>query len=156
MPSLKIATLAAVKELKINFLAKKAVHQANKFLDIRMGIIGALGMGAIVYYINSDHGVLAATIPALKQALYTFFFGALFVKMAENLSVKFVDRFWAVITGGCTPAILTSSLTYVLHAIKGTPEPFYSTVPTVILSTISFSIWAYLKHKSINSQKAKK
>ena len=113
-----------------------------------MGLLGALIMGGMVYFINSDHGILAGFIAASKQGLYTFFFGALFVKMAENIAIQNTERVRAVIAGGIIPASLTSILTYLLHAIKGTPEPFNSTLPTMILSLLSFSVWAYLKHKS--------
>ncbi len=113
-----------------------------------MGVLGAISMGLLVYYINSDHGILPALIAASKQAVYTLFFGALFVKMAENVAVQFEDRALAILCGGLTPSLLTSVLTYVLHAIKGTPEPFYSTIPTMVLGTMSFSLWAFLKHRS--------
>ena len=142
-----------MKDLKANHLAKKTVAGVNRFLDVRMGLLGAISMGLIVYFINSDHGIIAASIAAMKQGLYTFFFGALFVKMAENMAVHFSDRARAVLIGGIVPAILTSVLTFVLHAIKGTPEPFNSTIPTMILSLISFSIWAHLKHRSAYSSK---
>jgi len=132
---------------------KKILSQLNRFLDVRMGLIGAFGMGLIVYYINCDHGVVAGFIAALKQGLYTFFFGALFVRMSENIAASINDRLKAVLLGGITPALLTSALTYVLHAIKGTPEPFHSTVPTMILSLLSFSTWAYLKHRSTFASK---
>lgn len=140
-----------MKDLKTNVLAKKTVANVNRFLDVRMGILGALSMGLIVFFINMDHGFLAGLIAACKQGLYTFFFGALFVKMAENIAVIFSSRSKAVILGGVAPAILTSTLTYFLHALKGTPEPFNSTIPTMILSLISFSIWAFLKHRSAYS-----
>jgi len=130
---------------------KKVLAQLNRFLDIRMGLLGAVAMGLIVYFINYDHGVLPGMIAALKQALYTFFFGALFVKMSENIASGIDDRKKAVLYGGVIPALLTSALTYVLHAIKGTPEPFNSTVPTMILSVMSFSTWAFLQHRKIFS-----
>lgn len=116
-----------------------------------MGILGAISMGLIVFFINSDHGLVAGFIAASKQGLYTFFFGALFVKMAENIAAIINSRPKAVILGGVAPAALTSILTYFLHALKGTPEPFNSTIPTMILSLISFSIWAFLKHRSAYS-----
>ncbi len=148
-----IPTLAAVKDSIANVLARKTVEGVHRFLDVRMGILGALSMGLIVYFINSDHGMIAGAIAALKQGLYTFFFGALFVKMAENIALHFSSILKAVIIGGVAPALLTSALTYVLHAIKGTPEPFNSTLPTMVLSIISFSIWAYLKHRSAFNSK---
>lgn len=127
---------------------QRVLHRLNRLLDIRMGIIGAVSMGLIVYFINYDHGVVAGLIAASKQGLYTFFFGALFVRMSENISSSITPRKKAVLLGGIIPALLTSALTYVLHAIKGTPEPFNSTVPTMILSLMSFSTWSYLKHRA--------
>jgi len=105
-------------------------------------------MGIIVYCINMDHGMLLASIAACKQSVYTFFFGALFVKMAENLAAQTPNRLRAVLKGGIIPALLTTFLTFCLHAIKGTPEPFNSTVPTLVLGLMSFSTWSYLKHRS--------
>jgi len=132
-------------------IRKRVFQQLNKFLDIRMGLLGALAMGSIVYFINCDHGVLPGLTAALKQGLYTFFFGALFVRMSENIASGILQRRKAVILGGIVPALLTSALTYVLHAIKGTPEPFHSAVPTMVTSLVSFSLWAYLKHRAIYS-----
>ena len=134
-------------------VTRKAITQINRFLDVRMGILGAISMGTIVFFINQDHGWALGLIAASKQALYTFFFGALFVKMAENIAVMSTDRVKACVTGGTIPSMLTSVLTYLLHALKGTPEPFNSTLPTLFLSLISFSIWAYLKHRSEYSTK---
>ena len=135
---------------RVSILAKKTFAHINRFLDIRMGLLGALSMGLIVFFINYDHGLLLGLTAASKQALYTFFFGALFVKMAENIAIQSSDRIKACITGGTIPASLTSILTYLLHALKGTPEPFNSTLPTIFLSLLSFTIWAYLKHKPEN------
>ena len=128
-----------------------AMSRVNQLLDVRMGILGAVFMGLVVYFINYDHGIYLGLIAAGKQALYTFFFGALFVKMAENLAVQRKRRLFAVLRGGIIPAVLTSALTYVLHSVKGTPEPFNSTLPTIVLSWISFSCWSYLKHRSTYS-----
>lgn len=137
-----------MKGFKPSIRDNRAIEHVNKFLDIRMGILGAFSMGIIVYYINSGHGFSLAIIAAGKQAIYTFFFGALFVRMAENIAVMKKEKIFAVVAGGVIPAILTSVLTYILHTIKGTPEPFNSTVPTICLSWLSFSVWAYLKHSA--------
>jgi len=136
-------------------VARRAVKNINRFLDIRMGILGAISMGAIVYIINMDHGMLSALIAALKQSFYTFFFGALFVKMAENMASQTPNRLKAVLKGGIIPALFTTLLTFCLHAIKGTPEPFNSTVPTLVLGLMSFSTWSNLKHRSSFSQEIK-
>ena len=116
-------------------------------MDFRMGLLGAMSMGTIVYWINMDHGMMPALIAATKQGFYTFFFGALFVRLAENIASNIENRTIAVLTGGLVPALLTSLLTYLLHAFKGTPEPFYSTIPTLMLGLMSFSTWSYLKHR---------
>jgi len=120
-----------------------------------MGLLGAVFMGILVYLINIDYGVLPALLAAGRQAMYTFFFGALFVRMAENIAINKEDRFLAIFLGGIVPALLTTLLTYCLHAFRGTPEPFYSSIPTFLLGSMSFSTWSYLKHRSAFSQDIK-
>ena len=112
-------------------------------------------MGVLVYFINMDYGLWLALLAAGRQAMYTFFFGALFVRMAENIAINTEDRYLAIFMGGFTPALLTSILTYCLHAFRGTPEPFYSSIPTLLLGLMSFSTWSYLKHRSAFSQDLK-
>jgi len=149
--ALYFAPLCPLLVLRYLFLGikelQKAIQTVNKFMDFRMGILGAISMGTIVYWINMDHGMMPASIAATKQAFYTFFFGALFVKLAENIASNVQHRPLAILSGGAVPALLTTLLTYLLHSIKGTPEPFHSSVPTLVLGLMSFSTWSYLKHK---------
>ena len=109
-------------------------------------------MGVLVYFINVDYGLGPALLAAGRQAMYTFFFGALFVRMAENIAINKEERYLAVLLGGFTPALLTTILTYFLHAFRGTPEPLYSSIPTFLLGLMSFSTWSFLKHRSAFSQ----
>ena len=109
-------------------------------------------MGLLVYVINMDHGLMPALLAAGRQAMYTFFFGALFVRMAENIAINKEEQHIAILLGGIIPALLTTILTYCLHAFRGTPEPFFSSIPTLLLGLMSFSTWSYLKHRSAFSQ----
>ena len=125
--------------------AKETIAKMNGFIDFRMGLIGALFMGSIVFWINHDHGYDEALIAGLKQLSYTFFFGGLFIKMAENIAVTRKNRAWGILIGGLLPMILTAILTYTVHSMKGTPEPFNSTIPTIVSAWISFTVWSWLK-----------
>ena len=125
--------------------AKETIAKMNGFIDFRMGLIGALFMGSIVFWINHDHGYDEALIAGLKQLSYTFFFGGLFIKMAENIAVTRKNRAWGVFIGGLLPMVLTAILTYTVHSMKGTPEPFNSTIPTIVSAWISFTVWGWLK-----------
>jgi hypothetical protein len=140
----------------LQFLFYKVVHKSiatfKRFLDIRMGLLGAVFMGVLVSLINIDYGLWPALLAAGRQAMYTFFFGALFVRMAENIAINKEERYLAIFLGGFIPALLTTILTYCLHAFRGTPEPLYSSIPTFLLGLMSFSTWSYLKHRSAFSQ----
>ena len=126
-------------------ITKQRIAQVNRFIDIKMGFIGAVFMGSLVFWVNVDHGAVPALIASLKQFGYTLFFGGLFLKMAENLATSMNTRLLAILAGGTIPMLITAALTLGLHSLKGTPEPFNSTVPTMIFATISFTTWSWFK-----------
>ena len=127
---------------------RQAIYKVNRFIDIKMGFLGAMIMGSIVYWINWDHGWILALIASLKQGAYTFFFGGLFLKMAENIAINIAKRWLAVMCGAFIPMLITASLTLGLHMLKGTPEPINSTIPTIFLASLSFGTWSFIKHSS--------
>jgi len=103
----------------------------NLFFDWKMGMYGAISMAFIV----------AAT----KQFFYTLFLGGLFTKLVENIAIKWEDKWMSLILAVLIPSLSTIFLNYCLHMMKGTPEPLNSTIPTILLAPISFSVWAYMK-----------
>ena len=119
----------------------------NKYFDPIMGMVGGLIMGGIVYIINSDHGVGPALIAAAKQTTYTFFAAGVTMKLSENLATYPRNRQLANLASVVIPTIVTVGLTYVVHSLKGTPEPFESTIPAMILSPLGFIWWNYKKRK---------
>ena len=126
-------------------IAKKTIIRVSRFIDIKMGFLGAVFMSIIVFWVNLDHGAFAALIACLTQLCYTLFFGGLFLKMAENIAVAQSSRFESVLFGALIPMSITALLTFWLHTMKGTPEPLYSTVPTMFFAAISFGIWSWVK-----------
>ena len=91
-----------------------------------MGLGGGLFLATIVFFINFDHGAVNALIAATKQGIYTFLAGGTMMRIAETF-------------------------TYIVHSAKGTPEPFNSTIPTMILAPWGFLWWAIRKRKQLNS-----
>ncbi|MCY1722326.1 hypothetical protein OU798_18400 [Prolixibacteraceae bacterium Z1-6] len=119
----------------------------NPFFDVKMGTAGAFFLGAIVFAVNYSYGWQLALIAASKQAVYTFFIGGVMTKIAENLALKFLNRNQSLILAVFVPTILTSLLTYGMHSLKGTPEPFISTVPTFVFAPPGFYWWALRKRR---------
>ncbi len=120
----------------------------NKLFDPKMGLAGALFLGTIVFFINYDHGILNGLIAASKQALYTFFVGGFITRLCENIATL-KNSFYAIFLAVLIPSIIAITLTFILHSIKGTPEPFNSTIPTMILAPLGFLWWAMQKRKQM-------
>lgn len=125
----------------------------NSFFDIKMGSIGAIFLGTIVFFVNYNYGWSLAFLAAGKQAIYTFFIGGVMTKIAENIALQFNARNKAIFMATLVPTILTSALTYGMHSLKGTPEPFASTVPTFVFAPIGFYGWALRKRKEQERKK---
>jgi len=119
----------------------------GQFIDYPTAIAGAVIMGIVVGMINSDHGFWPAFTAAAKQAVYTFLFGGILIKMLYSLVTKLDSTRLAVTVSTFTISILTITLVYLLHSIKGTPKPFESTLPTIFLAPPGFFALAWKKRK---------
>jgi hypothetical protein len=118
-----------------------------RFFDPLMATAGAVLLGGIVFMINLDYGTGKALIAAAKQGAYTFLFGGFLMKLCENIALYFSLKSVAIFLAILVPGILAILLTYLLHQIKGTPEPLASTVPTMILAPLGFGWWAFRKRR---------
>lgn len=119
----------------------------NKYFDPLMGTIGGVFMGTLIYSINSSHGFNLSIVAALKQGSYTFFMGGITMKLVENLVKKIDERIKALLIAVTLPTLFATLLTFIVHSIKGTPEPILSTLPTLCLSPFSFFWWANKQRK---------
>jgi len=109
-----------------------------QWFDLKSAIFGAIIMGVIVGLINSGHGLLPALTAAAKQAGYTFFVAGLIMQHCRWLAARKLAPAQAIALATLLPTIITVALVYTLHSFKGTPEPFWSTVPVAILGLVSF------------------
>ena len=108
-------------------------------IDYPAAIAGATVLGSIVFIINYDYGYNSALVAAGKQATYTFFAGGYMVRLNQRLALSAHPAIVAVPAGVLCAGGLAVCLTYLLHSLKGTPEPLYSTLPTVILASLGFT-----------------
>ena len=125
-----------------------------KYFDPKMGLAGAFVMGTIVFFINWDHGIGLGLFAASKQAAYTFLAGGTMMRITENLASYFQNGFLALFLAVLTPTVIAVTLTYLVHSLKGTPEPVNSTIPTLILAPWGFLWWATRKRKQLNKVKS--
>jgi len=110
----------------------------------------ALFLGAVVYAINFSHGAMAALPAALKQALYTLLASGFIVRLCENLITKVRPMVIAWPLAVLVPSAVAVSLTYIMHSLKGTPEPLYSTLPTVLVTPPAFAVWAWRSLRKVS------
>lgn len=128
---------------------KRITDFGSKFIDYKIGLIGACVMGCIVFVINDyhTHNLLGASTAALKQGTYTLLFGGSIMRGCEYLATRITKRAVALVAAVILPSVVSIGLTYGVHSIKGTPKPFESTIPTAILIIPSTAIWAYKKRE---------
>ena len=110
----------------------------DKHIDFPAAIAGACVLGGIVFAINYDHGWNSALLAASKQATYTFFAGGYMVRLNERIALALNPAILAVPAGMLCAGTLAVSLTYLVHSLKGTPEPLNSTLPTLLLLVPGF------------------
>jgi len=120
-----------------------------KYVDVSTAWKAALFLGLVVYAINFSHGALAALPAALKQAIYTFLASGFIVRLCENLIKQVRPMVVAWPLAILLPSAVAVGLTFLMHSLKGTPEPFYSTLPTILITPPAFAVWAWRSLKKI-------
>ena len=121
----------------------------DKYINYSMAILGAVFLGVTVFIINYSHGVSIALIAAAKQATYTFFMAGFITRNSENLAVKLDNRALSLIMSITVSTLIAVGLTYLVHSLKGTPEPFNSTLPTLVISPLAFLIVGWRRQQSV-------
>jgi len=126
----------------------------KKYIDYRMGVAGAVVMASIVFYINyhGSQNTLGATTAALKQGTYTFFFGGVIMRMSELIATGVIKRSSALIAACIIPSLVSLSLTFGVHSLKGTPKSLYSTIPTAIFVIPSTLVWGFIKRRKYDKK----
>jgi hypothetical protein len=148
-----MARLLFYKNICNNFYKKKSKNALgnNKYFDPKMGIAGAAVLGIIVFFINFDHGLTPALIASTKQAAYTLLAGGFMMRLTENIASYYSKDWLSILLATFIPSVIAASLTYGVHSLKGTPEPFNSTIPTILMAPFGFLWWAVLKSKQLKS-----
>jgi hypothetical protein len=134
---------------------KRLIKYGRKYIDYRMGMYGAIVMAIIVFSINyyGTHDTFGATTAALKQGTYTFFFGGVIMRMSERISTEVRKRIPAIILACIIPSLVSLTLTFGVHSLKGTPKPLASTIPTAIFVIPSTLIWGLMSRKKMERSK---
>lgn len=128
----------------------KSTLDAN--IDYGGAIMGATLLGAIVFRINSAHGASLAATAAAKQATYTFFVAGFIVKNNERLARRLANPAASVALAVAVSCCLAVGLTFLVHSLKGTPEPLLSTVPTAVMGPPGFLVLAWRARRRARAQ----
>lgn len=119
----------------------KATLDAN--IDYGSAVLAAALLGTVVFLLNRAHGPGPATTAALKQACYTFFVAGFIVKNNERLARRWPSRAKSFVAATVTSTGLAVGLTFLVHSLKGTPEPLLSTMPTALMGPPGFFVLAW-------------
>ena len=137
---------------KMNNSINRLIKYGRKYIDYRMGMYGAIVMATIVFSINyyGTHDSFGATTAALKQGTYTFFFGGVIMRMSERIATEVGKRMLALLLACVVPSMVSLTLTFGVHNLKGTPKPLASTIPTAIFVIPSTLIWGLMSRKRMD------
>lgn len=134
-------------------LLHRAWHFFTSSINFKMGSIGAVIMGIVVWQINADYGFWPALIASLKQATYTLFFGGMLIRMLEKIVVRIEPAALAIFMASGFTSLVTIGMVYFIHNLKGTPYPFESTIPTILTAPFGFFFLAFRKRKKEDNKR---
>ncbi len=136
-------------------LLKKIYNFGGKFIDYKMGLLGAGIMSSVVFGINyhETHELFGASTAALKQGSYTLVFGGVVMRGCEYLATKIKKKALALTASIIIPTATSVCLTYGVHKTRGTPKPFESTIPTATLLIPATAFWGNRKRRQYQVQK---
>lgn len=123
------------------------MNYITKYINLKTGFLGAIFLGSIVYWINMDFGWEKASVAGFKQGLYTLFFGGAIVKLCETQALKSKDKWRGIFRGAGIASLIAITMVLILHHFKGTPRPFYSSLPIIMTAPLSFWVIAYRSRK---------
>lgn len=132
------------QSLKQNLLGK------SKYFDFKMGMLGALFMGTVIYHINSRYGVDQAYIAAIKEGSKSLMIGGITMKLCENISTAYENKKISKFVAVAIPTVISVGTTYLIHSLDGTPKPVESTLPSV-MSAGTFVWWANRKRNQLEN-----
>lgn len=112
-------------------------------------MVGGVFLGSVVYWINADFGWQLAGIAALKQGIYTLFFGGTMVKICETISQRGQHKWRSILAGAAVTSAVAITAILIVHHFKGTPRPFYSSLPVMTLAPLSFLVIGYRARRKI-------
>jgi hypothetical protein len=126
-----------------------------RYFDARVGLAGGLVMAGVVFYINfrATNAVSGSLTAALKQGIYTFFFGGLIMKLCSHLALRWNPAFLSIFFAMLIPSCIAVGLTFGVHSLRGTPLPVASTLPTVVFVFPSTLIWGWISRARKSSGK---
>ena len=138
------------KRKTANFIQFREITDfGGRFIDYKMGFIGAAVMSVIVFVVNYywTNELLGSTTAALKQGAYTALFGGIIMKSCEYIATRIQKQAVAIVAAIIIPSAISIGLTYGVHSMKGTPKPVESTIPTAILVIPSTAVWGFMKRR---------
>lgn len=121
----------------------------TKYINLKTGFIGGVFLGSVVYWINADFGWQLAGIAALKQGIYTWFFGGAIVKLCETISQRGERKWLSIMKGVAAASLIAITAILIVHHFKGTPRPFYSSLPVMTLAPLSFTVIGYRARRKL-------
>jgi hypothetical protein len=113
-------------------MIKNIYNYTKKYLDYKLGSIGAGFTGSWTFLVNLNGPLDYAFRSSLTQIGLTFFAGGLVMKTCENLATKIKKRNKAIAYSIIIPSFIAIGSTYGIHKMIKTENPKTSTFPSTL------------------------
>lgn len=133
-------------------ILKTGYEMIKENFDLKKGALFWGLSGLIVSGINSGEGLGYALTSGSKETAKCFVIGSLNMGICRRLATTIENKTKALTYATIVPAIMSTGLTYAVHAyLQGTPHPAESTLPTLL--SAPFFLGLAIRERKLHERK---
>ena len=117
--------------------------------NLKMGLLGGIGAGMIVYFINYKYGFLIATHAFVKQFFFTLCMGGITTGMCEKIAKTVRIQWLSIALATLIPTGIAFAGVYSVHFYLNTPKPLASTLWQAYGNFFGFLIVGMAYHRNL-------
>lgn len=141
--SLEDRTREVTKTKKFTNKTREFYEWSKKYVNYKIGLMGAIGAGSIACYSNYKHGFVPSALAFGKQAVFALCVGGYNSRVCEKMARKYKSKTLSLAVATFVPTVQTGLALYIYHKCLLTPEAFKTALNISIINLPAFLIMGY-------------